>query len=195
MSARAILSLALALFVLTFPAHAEVAEGPLEKLLKSAKGSLCYRRDYDAAHLERHPGQATQSVLLSYGKDLTTRIMLRQRSRNYYIVASCDFSERAAYDSSGNLVLKAFKGPAGYGCIVITALDSAQEGGSAMLDPAGGDGSTLTLHADSPVKARTKLDMNTRAIGLKLGSEDRQFHLTRTDQAACKAMDAKLKGL
>jgi hypothetical protein len=72
--------------------------------------------------------------------------------------------------------------------------ESAQEGGYVLLDLAGGDGGSLTLHADSPAKARMKLDMKARAINLELGAEDREFRLARTDRAACSAMDKVLKG-
>lgn len=177
---------------LALTAQAE-AKDLLRDRLKSDHDGLCYRRDYDAAHRKRHPGQATQTVLLSFRKD-ATRIMLRQRGRDLYIVVSCDWSAKAGYDTSGNLMIKAFKGPGGYDCIVMVSPESAEEGGYVLLDLAGGDGSTLTLHADSPVKARARLDMNARAIDLKLGAQDREFRLARTDQAACSAMDKVLKG-
>jgi hypothetical protein len=35
------------------------------------------------------------------------------------IVGACDHSDRAGYDSSGNLIIKAFKGPGGYNCILL----------------------------------------------------------------------------
>ena len=123
------------------------AKDPLRDQLKSDQDGLCYRRDYDAAHLRRVPGQATQTVLLSFRKD-ATRIMLRQRGRDHYIVAACDWSDKAAYDTSGRLMIKAFKGPGGYDCIVMISPESAEEGGYVLLDLAGGDGSSLTLHAD-----------------------------------------------
>ena len=166
---------------------------PLRDLLKSDRDSLCYRGDYDAAHLKRNPGQATRNVLLSFRKD-ATRVMLRQKGRDHYIVAACDYAERAGRDASGNRLIKAFKGPGGYECIVVISPESAEEGGYVLLDPAGGDGGALTLHAGSPVKARTRLDMNARVTSLKLGNEDREFRLARTDAAACRAMDRVLKG-
>jgi hypothetical protein len=174
-------------------AHAQSAENPLVRLLKSDTDSLCFRRDYDAAHLKRHPGQATQTALLSFRND-AVRIMLRQSGKDSYIVASCSFSARAGYDTSGKPMIKAFKGPGGYDCIVMVSPESAQEGGYVLLDPAGGDGGTLTLYADSPVSARRKLDMNARVFDLKLGTQDREFRLTRADNAACEAMNAVLKG-
>ena len=169
------------------------AKDPLRDQLKSDQDGLCYRRDYDAAHLRRVPGQATQTVLLSFRKD-ATRIMLRQRGRDHYIVAACDWSDKAAYDTSGRLMIKAFKGPGGYDCIVMISPESAEEGGYVLLDLAGGDGSSLTLHADSPVKARTSLNMKARVTDLALSAQDRAFRLARTERAACSAMDKVLKG-
>jgi hypothetical protein len=169
------------------------AKDPLRDQLKSDQDGLCYRRDYDAAHRKRVPGQATQSVLLSFRKD-ATRIMLRMRGRDHYIVAACDWSDKAAYDTSGQLMIKAFKGPGGYDCIVMVSPESAEEGGYVLLDLAGGDGGSLTLHADSPVKARARLDMKARVVDLKLGAEDREFRLARTNRAACSAMEKVLKG-
>jgi hypothetical protein len=175
------------------PLAAQAEKDPLRDLLKSERDGLCYRRDYDAAHLRRHPRQATQSVVLSFRKD-ATRITFRQHGRDHYVVAGCDYHERAGYDSSGNLVVKGYKGPGGYNCIVIISVESAREGGGAVLDLAGGDGSTLTLLADSPMKARLKPDMKGRVIDLKLGAADREFRLARADAAACRAMDRGLKG-
>jgi hypothetical protein len=175
------------------PLAAQAEKDPLRDLLKSDSDGLCYRRDYDAAHLKRHPGQATQSVVLSFRKD-ATRIALRLKGRDHYIVASCDYSDQAGRDSGGKRLIKAFKGPGGYDCIVVISPESAQEGGFVLLDLAGSDGGTLTLHADDAVKARLKPDTKARVVDLKLGIEDREFRLARTDSAACRAMEGGLKG-
>ena len=83
-------------------AHAEPAKGPLERLLESETDSLCFRRDYDAAHLKRVPGQLTQSVVLSFKAD-EVLIMLRQQGGERYITASCEYRQGAGYDTSGRL--------------------------------------------------------------------------------------------
>lgn len=185
--------LSIAIVIASASAAQAQTRDPLRDLLKSDSDSLCYRRDYDAAHLRRSPGQATRSVLLSFRKD-ATRITLRQRGGDHYIVAACDHAEHAGRDTSGNRLIKAFKGPGGYDCIVVVSPESAEEGGYVLLDLVGGDGSTLTLHANSPVKARTRLTMNAPVVSLALGRADREFRLARTDAAACKAMDSVLKG-
>jgi hypothetical protein len=174
-------------------ASAEAEKDLLGDQLKSGRDGLCYRRDYDAAHIRRHPGQLTQSVVLSFRND-AVRIMLRQKGREHYIIAACDWRDKAGYDSSGQLLIKAFKGPGGYDCIIVISPESAEEGGFVLLDPAGGDGTTLTLHAGDSPMVRGRLDMKARATELKLGTQDREFRLTRTDGEACRAMDRALKG-
>jgi hypothetical protein len=172
-------------------ARAQSAQGPLEQLLKSETDSLCFRRDYDAAHLKRVPGQLTQSVMLSFKADQIL-IMLRQQGREHYITASCDYRQGAGYDTSGNLMIKSFKGKAGYDCIVTVTPQSAEEGGYVLVDPAR-DGSTLMLYAQSPITSRAGLTGKASAFNTKLGAQDRAFRLTRTDGAACRAMEAALK--
>ena len=169
-------------------AHTEPVQGPLERLLKSETDSLCFRRDYDAAHLKRVPGQLTQSVVLSFKAD-EIRIMLRQQGRERYITASCDYRQDAGYDTSGKLMIKSFKPKAAYDCIVTVAANSAEEGGYVLFDPAR-DGSTLMLYAQSPITSRAGLAGKASAYNTKLGAQDREFRLTRTDGAACREMDA-----
>jgi hypothetical protein len=184
MLARALL---IAAVLATAPAHAEPARDPLARLMKSGGDSLCFRRDYDAAHLKRHPGQATQTVLFSYRNE-EVRIMLRQNGEENYIDAGCEYRKGAGYDTSGNLMIKSFKKPAGYDCIVIVTPPSAEEGGYVLFDPAA-DGRSLMLYLQSPITARAGLSGKATAYNFKLGREDREFRLARTDAAACKAME------
>ena len=188
MLARALL---IAAVLAAAPAHAEPARDPLARLMKSDGDSLCFRRDYDAAHLKRHPGQATQAALLSFRND-AVRIMLRQKGDEHYIVAGCEYRKGAGYDTSGNLMIKSFKKPAGYDCIVIVAPSSAEEGGYVLFDPAT-DGRSLVLYLQSPITARAGLSGKATAYNVKLGREDREFRLARTDSAACKAMEEGLE--
>jgi hypothetical protein len=181
------------LAVVAAPLAAQAEKDPLRDLLKSDGGGLCYRRDYDAAHLRRHPRQATQSVVLSFRKD-AMRVALRQKGRDYYIIGSCSYSDRAGLDTSGKPLIKAFKGPGGYDCIVMIEPGSAEEGGYVLIDLAGGDAGTLSLHTDDSAKARRRLSMKDTVIDLKFGTDDREFRLARTDDAACRAMDKVLKG-
>jgi hypothetical protein len=172
-------------------ARAAPVDDPLSRLLTSDSDSLCFRRDYGGAHLKRHPAQATQAVLVSFRND-AVRIMLRQKGRDRYLVAGCTYRKGAGHDTSGALMIKSFKKPVGYDCIVIVAPASAEEGGYVLLDPAA-DGSSLVLHAQSPITARAGLDGKASAYNLKLGRDDREFFLARTDPAACRTMEQGLE--
>ena len=87
----------IALLALSRAAQAEQPNnpyGPLDSLLKSKTDSLCFRRDYGAPHLKRHPGQMTEMIMLSF-RDDGVRIELKQKDRKAprYIAASCNWSE------------------------------------------------------------------------------------------------------
>lgn len=184
----------LALVALSGTAQAEQPNGPLDSLLKSKTDGVCFRRDYDAAHLKRHPGQKTETIMLSFRQD-AVRIELKQKDRKAprYIVASCGWAETAGRGPGNSRLIPAFTKDAGYDCIVIVSPSSAQEGGYALIDPAA-DGQSLMLHVDDPVTVQDSLEKGARALSFKLGREDRQFHLTRTDSATCKPMEDALEG-
>jgi hypothetical protein len=174
-------------------AHAEPAADPLGRLLTSKSDSLCYRRDYDAAHLASHPGQLTERILLSFRQD-AVRIELRQRNRKpRYIVANCAWAEHAGRDVQGKRLIAAFRNDSGFDCIVMVSPSSAEEGGYALIDPAP-DGRTLKLFIDDAATVRDGLDKGARTFMLNLGSEDRVFQLTRTSGAVCKPMEDALEG-
>lgn len=182
-----------ALLALNGAAQAQQSGGPLSSLLKSKSDSVCFRRDYDAAHLKRHPGQMTEAITLSFRGD-GVRIELKQKDRKAprYIGASCDWSEKAGRDVQDRRLIPAFKKASGYDCIVIVSPSSAEEGGYAIIDPAR-DGQSLMLYIDDPVVVQDGLGKDDRALSFKLGREDRQFQLTRADAALCKPMDDKLE--
>lgn len=180
-----------ALLALSCATRAEPSNGPLDSLLRSKADGVCFRRDYDAAHLKRHPGQMTEAIMLSFRRD-GVRIELKQKDRkaSRYIAASCDWSEEANRDVRNHPI--PLKIDARYDCIVIVSVQSAEEGGYAIIDPAR-DGQSLTLHIDDPVVVQDGLDKDDRALSFKLGREDRTFKLTRTDAALCKRMDDALE--
>lgn len=192
------LRMSFGLAIVALPALISAAAGqadPLSGRLTSPTDSLCFGRDYDAAHLRRHKGQLTQAAMLSFRSD-AVRVMLRQKGRAapVYLVASCEWNARSAgIDTSGKPIIPSFKKPQGYDCIVIVSPSSAEEGGYAVVDPAA-DGKSLMLHLDSPAQARPSLDKDARVFTLDLGREDRAFRLTRTDPAACRAMEQALEG-
>jgi hypothetical protein len=173
--------------------RAEQSNGPLDDLLKSKADSVCFRRDYAAAHLRRQPGQKTEAIMLSFRRD-AVRIELKQEDRKTprYIVASCDWNEVPNRDVRNHPI--PLKKDARYDCIVITSPGSAQEGGYAIIDPAS-DGQSLMLYIDDPVIAQDGLAKDDPASSLRLGREDRQFQLSRTDAALCKPMDDALAAI
>lgn len=182
------------LLALSCTVRAEQPNTPLDNLLKSKTDSVCFRRDYDAAHLKRHPGQMTEAIMLSYRWD-GVRIELKQKDRKVprYITAGCDWSEnRNVQGHPQDQPIPAFKKNAGYDCIVIISPSSAQGGGSAIIDPAS-DGQSLMLYIDDPVGVQDSLAKDADVPSFKLGHEDRQFQLTRTDTALCKPMEDALE--
>ncbi len=178
------------LLALSCAAQAEQSNGLLDGLLKSKADSVCFRRDYAAAHLKRHTGQKTEAIMLSFRRD-AVRIELKQKDRKTprTIVASCDWSTEPNRDvrQSPDFSQKGAR----YDCIVITSPGSAQEGGYAIIDPAS-DEQSLMLYIDDPVIVQDGLAKDDPASSLRLGREDRQFQLSRTDAALCKPMDDAL---
>ncbi|MDO8875610.1 MAG: hypothetical protein Q8M24_06690 [Pseudolabrys sp.] len=178
------------------------ADDPLPRIVAPKDGaSICYQRLYDAAHLRRNPRQQTTAALLSFkyeGADggHIERIILTRRDRQpvLYIAGSCVWSETANIDTSGRRMIRSFVKNAGYGCIALTGPGSAEEGGVLMIDLAA-DGKALTLHLDSPIYAMRGEDKRGVGEYVKLGLEDRVFRLTRTDAAACRALEENLPDL
>jgi hypothetical protein len=191
---RFITGLAASLCFAAPDASAERAMDPMSGLLSSNSDSLCFSRTYSAAHLARHPRQLTQAVMLSFRQD-AIRIMLRQKqsSQPMYVVSSCQWSERAGVNTEGKRMIAAFRGTAGFDCIVMVTRMSAEEGGYVLIDPAP-DAQSLVLHIDSSVTAQHGLDTDASLSGLKLGNEDREFKLARTTPAECKPMEDALEG-
>jgi hypothetical protein len=194
MQIRFIAGLATSLCFAAPDASAERAMSPLSGLVSSKSDSLCFGRTYSDAHLARHPGQLTQAVMLSFRQD-AIRIMLRQKQSRQpmYVVSSCEWSERAGVDTEGKRMIAAFRGSAGFDCIVMVTRMSAEEGGYVLIDPAL-DAKSLVLHIDSPVNAKRGLDKDGSLSDLKLGNEDREFKLMRTKPAECKPMEDTLEG-
>jgi hypothetical protein len=111
-----------------------------------------------------------------------------------YLAGGCEWSQTANIDTSGNRMIESYKKEAGYSCMVLTGPGSAEEGGLFLIDLAA-DGKSATLHIDSPIYAMRGEDKRGVGEYIKLGSEDRVFRLTRTDDAACRALEEALPGL
>ena len=179
-----------ALLAFSCATRAEPSNGPLDSLLRSKADGVCFRRDYDAAHLKRHPGQMTEAIMLSFRRD-GVRIELKQKDRKAprYITAVCDWSENR--EVRGHPI-PVFTKKAGYDCLVVVSPESAQEGGVVVIDPARG-GQSLVLYIEDSVVIQDGLGKDDRALLFKFGHEDRQFQLSRTDAKRCKSMDDALE--
>jgi hypothetical protein len=194
---RAWATLAIILALGSACAFAEGADNPLTRIVPREDGrSACFTRTYDAAHLRKHPGQATQSIMLSlrfeHDSSHVVRIMLRQKSRTLYIVGACGWSDAANLGVDGKPLITAFTKTSGLDCHVSTGLNSDEESGDFPIDlPA--DGRMLTAYLFDRIAAWSGTDQRKKTIGLRLGREDLIFRLDRTDAAACHAMERALR--
>jgi hypothetical protein len=195
-------------------ARAEPATNPLPKLLaKPGNDYLCFRRDYDEAHLKRHPGQITTSALLSLapstdnaGQSVWVKLQLRQRpyrkglETHANVGASCEWSATANRDTSGNRMIGTYPRDDGFVCLAMYNNTAAEEAGTLLLDLAP-DARTVTVHLDAagiglwgtlPEHATSDEKAAAGTKGhppLKPGAQDRVFRLTRADPSVCRAME------
>lgn len=180
---------------------AHAADDPLTRVVAPKDGaSACYRRVYDAAHLKRNPKQQTTDILLSFKYQTDgayiERILLTRRGNQppLYLGGGCEWSQTANIDTSGNRMIKSYTKNAGYTCIALTGPGSAEEGGVFLIDLSP-DGKSVTLHLDDQIYAMRGEDKRGVGDYVKFGREDRVFRLTRTDDAACRALEEALPGL
>jgi len=185
----------------TWVPAARAADDPLTRIVVPKDGDgACYRRVYDATHLKRNPKQQTTDILLSFKYQADgahiERILLTRRGKQppLYLGGGCEWSRTANIDTSGNRMIGSYSKNAGYTCIALTGPGSAEEGGVFLIDLAP-DGKSATLHIDSPIYAMRGADKRGVGKYIKLGSEDRVFRLTRTDDAACRALEEALPDL
>jgi hypothetical protein len=182
--------------------HAARAAGePLRQIVAPKDGAgACYRRVYDPAHLKRNPRQQTTEALLSFryqGNDGAhiESIMLKRRAPQPPLVfaGGCEWNPTSAnIDTSGNRMIKAFTGRAGYDCIVVSSPGSAEEGGYFLIDlPA--DGKSAMLYLDNQIAPWRAGRKGDHAVHVDLGRDDRVFRLERTDAAACRALEEATK--
>lgn len=198
--------------VAPFMARAASPTNPMVELLsKPGNDDLCFRRVYDKAHLQRHPGQLTTLMLLSLapskdnaGRSVWLKLQLHQmgRASPANIGASCGWSATANRDTSGNRLIRSYPRQDGFVCLAMYNNNAAEEAGTLMLDLAR-DGRTVTVHLDAeriglwgtlPDDAIPDAKTGEPKIipghpGLKPGPEDRVFRLTRADPSECRAME------
>jgi hypothetical protein len=160
--------------------------------------SACFSRVYDPAHLNAHPRQMTQSVMLSLRHEAryhVVRVMLKEKNRPapLYIVGGCGWSEQANLGVDDKPLVKAFKATSGLDCHAYAGLNSDEEGGDFPIDFAA-DGTSLTLYLVDQTSAWSGPNQKNRTINMRLGSEDLIFRLDRVEAAMCRSMETVLMG-
>jgi hypothetical protein len=168
------------------PARGVPGGNPLPALLKQAGGpTLCFRRDYDAAHRQSHKGQRTISALASLEADqsgetawLRVRLVQHGRTRPADISAACEWGD------TGGLI-PAYRKKQGFACIAVFSTSSAEEAGTVLFDLAP-DGNAVSLYFDEEIGLWGRPAPSPM---LKLSPADRVFRLTRTKAAACRALE------
>jgi hypothetical protein len=171
---------------------------PLSDLLATGKGSACFERTYDDAHLARNPGQRTRTVLLSLTKlDATDGAVLRLRfERSHgarYVVGDCYFAARANLDGMGEKLIPEFKGPAGLDCHAMTDADgsSAEEGGDFAIDLR--DGRSVVVYTSDSLAGWPSPDRGVPATFMQYRKDDSVFRADRVAASRCAALVAELK--
>jgi hypothetical protein len=197
------------------PTRAASAASPLARLLADPGNRyLCFRRVYDTAHLRRHPGQLTTSVLVSLDPAadnsgqtawLKMELHLKGRPSPAHVGASCEWGAKANRDTSGRRLIAGYPREDGFACTALYSNQAAEEAGTLMLDLTA-DGRTAMVYFRSEgiglwgtYPEHTAPDEKTgawkRVPGippLKVGAEDRVFRLTRTGPAACGDMERSI---
>jgi hypothetical protein len=194
------LAAAFGLWVLGASARGE--DDPLAKLMPRRVGSsACFGRDYDAAHLKQHPGQATQSILLSLKYEIDAslhpfaRVMMRRKDAKapYYVLAGCEWNAQSAqHAKAAQRVLGATRDPNGLDCTALESTSSAREAGFFII-ALSSDMRTAVVAFDDFVAAWRGMDQEKPAPDLALAVEDRVFRLARTSASACKPIDDGIK--
>ncbi len=164
------------------PSMAAELKDPLSPLNKTKDAFLCFRRDYAADHLAKHPKQTTKSIVVTFQGNGYVTIALQPRSgAENRIGAGCEWRQGAGIDTSDRKMIPNFNKSAGFDCIT-TVGDTAEEGGYGLIDPAQ-DGKSMTVFLQSPIYVEPK---GGKGHHLDLGVEDRTFILNRVDAKTCQ---------
>lgn len=166
---------------------------PMSDLTKGGN-NVCFRRDYDAAHLKKNPRQQVTSmtVLVLGSGDMrsgNTGLALTRRGHPEALFLSGDCSW-GNFNGPAPDWMPSFTKKAGAGCVTLAVPDvfpessSAEEGGGVILDPAP-DGKTMIVHLDDSPSMVTRA-RRWKVVPLKLGHDDRVFLLRRTALKDCE---------
>lgn len=156
-------------------------EGPLAELLPPEPGAgICYARTYDAAHLERHPGQQVTSVLFSleYFQHEPDQYH-PDGQRNYYFGMGVTLRDGAGLlGTGGECVPRDGSIWCGVEC----------DGGAVLLKRAD-DGSILVdLESTGRIRMAVCGDEED-AMDLEPGLDDRQFRLDKAGAEVCQPLE------
>ena len=156
---------------------------------------VCFRRDYDAAHLKKNPRQQVTSmtVWIAGSGDMrsgNTGLALTRRGdpaaavprRATAVGATSTVRRRTGCRRSRRKPAQAaspWRVPD-----VFPESSSAKEGGGVILDPAP-DGKTMIVHLDDSPSMVKRGARRWKIVPLKLGRDDRVFLLRRTALKDC----------
>ena len=176
--------------VLVSPAAAD----PFGDLTKNGSDA-CFRRVYDAAHLQKIPRQQVTSMTVwikggpagasSRGGNVGLALTRRGDPQPLFLSGDCSWGNFKGPPSW----MPSFRKSAGAGCVTLAVPDvfpnvsSAEEGGGIILDPAP-DGRTMMVHLDD-AQVMVKRARRGDALSTKFGADDRVFRLARTDFLTC----------
>jgi hypothetical protein len=151
----------------------------------------CFRRNYDAAHLRRHPRQQVVAMTVwvrgdirQAGTNVGLAAVRRGEPRPLFVAAACEWE---VY-KDGRSWMEMYKKTSGAGCVTLAVPDvfdssSAEEGGGVILDPSA-DGLRLMVYLDEYQKMVRRAERG-RKIAVELGRDDRVFRLRRIDARSC----------
>ena len=190
--------LSIAVVAATLFAGGAALANPLEALLSSGGDGVCFDRVYDAAHLQRVPGQETRTVRASLVRDdtirdgATARIVLEGEVRLSIVVATCQWKAQANRNSQGRPLVDTFKGKGGLDCTALAAIEPAgdQDGGGFVIDLR--DGKSMLLHLPDHLAVWPTFQRRNEAGWEEFGTDDRVFRLDRVERGLCHGMEEAL---
>lgn len=157
------------------------AEGALADFLPPEPGRhICYARTYSADHLKQHPKQTVTEIAfrLAYYRHEPDEFY-QQGQRNYYFAM---LAKRRG--SSRTLTAMGECGPNGdrIGCGVEC------DGGGVSVSRRSGDRILVSLGENGRIRMSEGCDEGD-AVDLESGEDDREFLLSRVEDAACPAYE------
>lgn len=156
---------------------------PLGKRLKPDK-PFCYGSDYDAAHLEKHPGQSTVSIRVSRGKDEIAAYAATGKPKSWPDGADIDVSittreNSGAVQQGYNCTSEGDQ----WRCVSKASADAGCEMTTRELFLRQGSQGTITLA--NPNDGLPSLDLCVADAAGETSSDDKEFQLSPMPLPAC----------